>query len=72
MLDFAIKRGAIMSGKSPVETVLAFLEQINARNVDGLCALMTGDHFVRGWAWGPHTRPGIDAPGLGRILSHVS
>jgi ketosteroid isomerase-like protein len=38
-----------MSGKLPVETVLAFLEQINARNVDGLCALMMEDHlFVDG------------------------
>jgi ketosteroid isomerase-like protein len=44
MLDFAIERGAIMSGNLPVDTVLAFLEQINARNVDGLCALMTDDH----------------------------
>ena len=33
-----------MSGNLPVDTVLAFLEQINARNVDGLCALMTDDH----------------------------
>jgi ketosteroid isomerase-like protein len=49
MLDFAIERGANMSGKSPVDTVLAFLGQINARNVDGLCALMTEDHvFVDG------------------------
>lgn len=30
-----------MSGKLPVDTVLAFLEQINSGNVDGLCALMT-------------------------------
>jgi ketosteroid isomerase-like protein len=38
-----------MSGNLPVETVLAFLEQINARNVDGLCALVTEDHlFVDG------------------------
>jgi len=44
MLDFAIERGLIMSGKLPVDTVLAFLEQINVRNVDGLCALMTEDH----------------------------
>jgi ketosteroid isomerase-like protein len=44
MLDFAIERGANMSRKLPVDTVLAFLEQINARNVDGLCALMTEDH----------------------------
>jgi ketosteroid isomerase-like protein len=44
MLDFAIERGAIMSGNLPVDTVLAFLEQINARNMDGLCALMTDDH----------------------------
>jgi ketosteroid isomerase-like protein len=34
-----------MSGKSPVDAVLAFLEQINAGNVDGLCALMTEDHL---------------------------
>jgi len=33
-----------MSGNLPVDTVLAFLEQINARNVDGLCTLMTDDH----------------------------
>jgi ketosteroid isomerase-like protein len=44
MLDFAIERGAIMSGNLPVDTVLAFLEQINARNMGGLCALMTDDH----------------------------
>jgi len=44
MLDFAIERGAIMSGNLPVDTVLAFLEQINARYRDGLCALMTDDH----------------------------
>jgi uncharacterized protein (TIGR02246 family) len=38
-----------MSGKLPEDTVLAFLEQINAGNVDGLCALMTEDHlFVDG------------------------
>jgi ketosteroid isomerase-like protein len=49
MLDFAIERGANMSGKLPVDTVLAFLKQINARNIDGLCALMTEDHvFVDG------------------------
>jgi ketosteroid isomerase-like protein len=49
MLDFAIERGAIMSGKLPVDAVLAFLEKINARHVDGLCALMTEDHvFVDG------------------------
>jgi ketosteroid isomerase-like protein len=44
MLDFAIERGAIMSGNLPVNTMLAFLEQINARNVHGLCASMTDDH----------------------------
>jgi ketosteroid isomerase-like protein len=49
MLDFAIERGVIMSGKLPVDTVLAFLEQINAGNVDALCSLMTEDHlFVDG------------------------
>ena len=38
-----------MSGKLPVDAVLAFLEKINSRNVDGLCALMTEDHvFVDG------------------------
>jgi ketosteroid isomerase-like protein len=38
-----------MSGKLPVDAVLAFLEQINAGTVDGLCALMTEDHlFVDG------------------------
>ena len=38
-----------MIGKLPVDTVLAFLEQINAGNVDGLCTLMTEDHlFVDG------------------------
>ena len=46
MLDFAIERGAIMSRNLPVDTVLAFLEQINARNVDGLCALMTDDYVI--------------------------
>jgi ketosteroid isomerase-like protein len=35
-----------MSGKLPEDTVLAFLEQINAGNVDGLCALMTEDHLL--------------------------
>jgi ketosteroid isomerase-like protein len=49
MLDFAIERGAIMSGNLPVNTMLAFLEQINARNVDGLCASMTDEHvFLNG------------------------
>lgn len=38
-----------MSGNLPVNTMLAFLEQINARNVDGLCASMTDDHvFLNG------------------------
>ena len=35
-----------MSGKSPVDTVLDFLEHINAGSVDGLCALMTEDHLL--------------------------
>jgi ketosteroid isomerase-like protein len=35
-----------MSGKLPVDTVLAFLEQINAGNADGLCALVTEDHLL--------------------------
>jgi len=33
-----------MSGNLPVDTVLAFLEEVNARYRDGLCALMTDDH----------------------------
>lgn len=38
-----------MSGNLPVNTMLAFLEQINARNVDGLCASMTDEHvFLNG------------------------
>ena len=38
-----------MSGREPVEVVLAFLEAINAADVEKLCALMTEDHvFVDG------------------------
>ena len=38
-----------MSDKRPVDVVLSFLEEINAANVDGLCALMSDDHvFVDG------------------------
>jgi len=34
---------------APVDAVLAFMERINATDVDGLCALMTEDHvFVDG------------------------
>ena len=59
-----------MSGKLPVDTVLAFLEQINAGNADGLCALVTEDHLlVDGLG---NRLPCGDAQGLGRILSHVS
>jgi uncharacterized protein (TIGR02246 family) len=29
----------------PIEVVLAFMEKINARDVDALCALMTEDHL---------------------------
>jgi ketosteroid isomerase-like protein len=38
-----------MSSKEPVAVVLAFLDAINARDVDKLCALMSEDHiFVDG------------------------
>jgi len=38
-----------MSNNRPVGVVLAFLDAINARDVDKLCALMTVDHvFVDG------------------------
>jgi ketosteroid isomerase-like protein len=38
-----------MSGKEPIEIVLAFLEAINGGDVVRLCALMTDDHlFVDG------------------------
>lgn len=33
-----------MSNKEPVDVVLAFMDRINAADVDGLCALMTEDH----------------------------
>jgi ketosteroid isomerase-like protein len=33
-----------MSSTAPVDVVLAFMERINAADVDGLCALMTEDH----------------------------
>ena len=33
-----------MSSKEPVEVVLAFMERINAADVEGICALMTEDH----------------------------
>jgi len=35
-----------MSAKEPVEAVLAFLDRVNARDVDGLCACMTEDHVL--------------------------
>jgi uncharacterized protein (TIGR02246 family) len=33
-----------MASNDPVEVVLAFMEKINAGDVEGLCALMTEDH----------------------------
>src|SRR5208282_4821724 len=49
MLDFRRKRGHFMKSTAPVDVVLAFMERINAADVDGLCALMTEDHlFVDG------------------------
>jgi len=33
-----------MGEKQPAELVLAFMERINQRDVNGLCALMTEDH----------------------------
>jgi ketosteroid isomerase-like protein len=38
-----------MGAKEPVEVVLAFLDRINARDVDGLCAMMADGHvFIDG------------------------
>jgi len=38
-----------MSAREPVEVVLAFLDRINARDVDGLCACMPENHvFIDG------------------------
>lgn len=34
-----------MAGKEPTEVVLAFMERINAADVEGLCSLMTDDHL---------------------------
>lgn len=34
-----------MSAKDPIDIVLAFLERINARDVAGICDLMTEDHL---------------------------
>jgi ketosteroid isomerase-like protein len=34
-----------MSSANPVDVVLAFMERINAADVDGLCALMAEDHI---------------------------
>ena len=33
-----------MAGKEPTEVVLAFMERINAADVEEICALMTDDH----------------------------
>jgi len=33
-----------MAEKQPAELVLAFMERINQRDINGLCALMTEDH----------------------------
>ena len=38
-----------MATKEPIDVVLAFMDRINARDVEGLCALMSDDHlFVDG------------------------
>jgi ketosteroid isomerase-like protein len=38
-----------MGTREPVEVVLAFMDRINSRDVEGLCAWMTDDHvFVDG------------------------
>ena len=38
-----------MSSKAPVDVVLAFMERINATDVEQLCALMSDDHlFIDG------------------------
>ncbi|HLE37051.1 MAG TPA: nuclear transport factor 2 family protein [Candidatus Acidoferrales bacterium] len=34
-----------MAGIEPTEVVLAFMERINAADVEGICALMTEDHL---------------------------
>jgi ketosteroid isomerase-like protein len=34
-----------MGSAAPIDVVLAFMERINAADVDGLCALMTEDHM---------------------------
>jgi hypothetical protein len=47
MLDFAIKRGAIMSRKSPVETVLAFLE--NHWNAPAAWRAVVRDGLIAEW-----------------------
>jgi ketosteroid isomerase-like protein len=38
-----------MDSQPPAEVVLAFMDRINAGDVDGICALMTDDHvFIDG------------------------
>ncbi len=61
-----------MSSTAPIDVVLAFMERINAADVDGLCALMTEDHLFCGWTGESRPGPRSDAQGLGRLLPHVS
>jgi ketosteroid isomerase-like protein len=49
MLDFPMQGDNSMSSSGPIDVVLAFMEGINAWDVNKLCALMTQDHlFVDG------------------------
>lgn len=45
---------------TPTQTVLAFIDRINAHNVEGLCALMSADHrFVDSIGHSFHGREGM-------------
>jgi ketosteroid isomerase-like protein len=49
MVNFPLRRSGSKRSKEPIETVLAFLEAINAADVEKICALMSEDHlFVDG------------------------
>ena len=45
VVNFADWQACIMNNKEPVAVVLAFMDAINARDVDRLCALMSDDHL---------------------------
>ncbi len=49
MVDFPMQEGDFMDSTAAIDVVLAFMDGINARDVDRLCSLMTEDHlFVDG------------------------